>query len=243
MTKNDICDVVMKLFLYADMCKMIHYTTDKNHCHTLSDDTRDDIMKFADDLAEQAFGETGKPDFSDFTLKHDITVTNDISEVCIKCVELVNGLRAKDTSDSIKSLIDDFVGKMKQRTYLATFDGVSGKTLNEAVGRTLRQVLSEMYDNPWDRPDEPCQKRYVEGIATFMNPNDPDDEGEDIAFDGDIEVCGSTSKEWDDIDGYYPDFEVDNEASRDNVWDWVMDHVHPQDPNRTELLDVDFDVR
>lgn len=141
MERKDVCDIVMKLFLYADMCKMIHYSTDKMHCHELCDDVRDTIMKFADDLAEQSFGEIGKPSYSDFTLKHSLQSTKDISQICKKCVGLAYEFKKKGVSDSMKSLIDDFCGDMRQKAYLGTFDNISNTKIDEAVNKIIERLL------------------------------------------------------------------------------------------------------
>lgn len=144
MDKKEIADVVMKLYLYGDMCKMIHYSTDKMHCHTLCDDVRDIITEFADELAEKGFGHTGKPDFSDFSLKLSINNSNDIATVCKNAVELVENLRLNVDTDKysgIVSIIDDFKADMAQKVYLATFDNVSDKHLDETVSRVLHKYI------------------------------------------------------------------------------------------------------
>ena len=64
--QQEVCDIIMKLYMYADVTKMVHYSTDKNHAHELCDIIRDNILDFADELAEQFFGYSGKPSFSDF---------------------------------------------------------------------------------------------------------------------------------------------------------------------------------
>jgi len=145
MDKKKIADVVMKLFLYGDVCKMIHYSTPKMHCHKLCDEVRDSITTFADDLAEKGFGITGKPEFGDFSLKLNITVSNDIAVVCQNVVHLVDELR-KDIADDdnwsgIVSIIDDFKAEMSQKIYLANFDDVSTKRLEEVIRRVIKKVL------------------------------------------------------------------------------------------------------
>jgi DNA-binding ferritin-like protein len=140
MEKKEIADLVMGLFVYADVCKMIHYTTEQMHCHTLCDDVRDTIMEFADELAEKAFGHTGKPSFEDFSMKLTVKKTQDIAEVCNKCIELVEGLRKTvaddDTYSGIVSIIDDFKSDMAQKIYLATFDDVEKDAkVNEEVDK------------------------------------------------------------------------------------------------------------
>lgn len=126
---EDICNLVFSLYLYADMTKMIHYSTDSNHCHILCDEVRDDIISFADDLAEQYFGYHGKPSFSDMSLQHDVKTIDNIGEICKTVASMTDSLRKQCQNDSklqnIVSLIDDFKGKMEQKMFLATFDKVS----------------------------------------------------------------------------------------------------------------------
>ena len=126
---NDICDMIFRLYLYADMTKMIHYSTGSQHCHTLCDDVREKILEFTDELAEQYFGYHGKPSFSDFSLQHDVKTTSDIGELCKTVAEMTDNLRNKCESNSklqnIVSLIDDFKGDMMKLMFIATFDKVS----------------------------------------------------------------------------------------------------------------------
>lgn len=149
MEKNKIADIVMKLFLYGDMCKMIHYSTEKMHCHKLCDEVRDTITEFADELAEKSFGITGKPDFSDFSLKLAVKSSNDIAVICKNVVDLVEDLRQEiDGNDvyagsGIVSIIDDFKSDMAQKIYLANFDNVSTERLNEYVKKALNKVIRE----------------------------------------------------------------------------------------------------
>lgn len=148
MEKNKIADIVMKLFLYGDMCKMIHYSTEKMHCHKLCDEVRDCINDFADDLAEKGFGITGKPEFSDFSLKLSVSSSDDIAVICKNCVDLVEDLRQEiDGSDvyagsGIVSIIDDFKSDMAQKIYLANFDNVSNEKLNECITKAINKVLN-----------------------------------------------------------------------------------------------------
>ncbi len=147
MEKNKIADIVMKLFLYGDMCKMIHYSTEKMHGHKLCDEVRDTITEFADDLAEKGFGHTGKPDFSDFSLKLSLNSSNDIAVICKNAVKLVEDLRKEiednDEYSGIVSIIDDFKSDMAQKIYLANFDNVSTERLNECVKKALNKVIRE----------------------------------------------------------------------------------------------------
>lgn len=127
--KKEICDILMKLYMYADITKMVHYTTDKNHAHELCDTIRDHITSFADDLAEQYFGYEGKPQFNDFTFNQRINKVEDLGKLCQIVSDLLNELRSKCEKNTklsnIVSLIDDFKGDLSKDAFLATFDKVS----------------------------------------------------------------------------------------------------------------------
>lgn len=130
---HDICDVIFKLYLYSDVTKMIHYSTDSNHEHELADRVRDTILIFVDDLAEQTFGFFGKPSFSDMSIKQDITIEKDLNKLCQKCIDTVLPLRTvfkeMDRLSGIVSLIEDFTAKLGQMAFLGTFDKVSNYKL------------------------------------------------------------------------------------------------------------------
>lgn len=140
----NVTDEIMKLYLYGDVCKMIHYSTDKMHCHKLCDDVRDSINTFADNFAEQIFGYIGKPRFDEFSLKHSISFTNDISDICQQCIDIANGIRSmceRNKYNGLISLIDDFVGEQTQFVYLATFDKVSNKKIQECAKKVIKKYL------------------------------------------------------------------------------------------------------
>ena len=80
MSFQETCDIIFKLYLYADTAKMIHYTIDSMHGHELADDVRDTIIDFADDLAEQYFGYYGKPRFSQLSINQEIKIDEDINK-------------------------------------------------------------------------------------------------------------------------------------------------------------------
>lgn len=126
---NYICDLIFRLYLYADMTKMIHYSTEKMHAHTLCDTIRDSILEFADSLAEQYFGYHGKPAFSDMTLEHEIQYTDDLGKLCKTVADMTDSMRKKLENEpklqNLVSLIDDFKGDMEKNMFLATFDKVS----------------------------------------------------------------------------------------------------------------------
>lgn len=131
----EICDIIFKLYLYADNTKMIHYYTDRNHEHELADKVRDTILTFVDDLAEQTFGYYGKPSFNDMSLKQDISIEKDLNKICQKCIDTVNPIRTSfmknDKLSGIVSLIDDFKGELGQMAFLGTFDKVSNYKLEK----------------------------------------------------------------------------------------------------------------
>lgn len=135
MNINEICDVVFRLFLYADNTKMIHYSTESNHEHELCDRVREIILDFVDDLAEQTFGYYGKPSFNDMSLKHDISIERNLNKLCQKCIDTVTPLRTAFNKNEklagIVSLIDDFTGDMGQMAFLGTFDRVSNYKLQK----------------------------------------------------------------------------------------------------------------
>lgn len=130
-----ICDSIFRLYLYADVCKMIHYSTVSNHEHELSDKIRDVIIDFTDDIAESTFGFYGKPKFSDMNIKVDIQSTNDLGKLCQHIVNVVEPMRKEflknEKLSGLVSLIDDFKTEMSKSVFLATFDKVSNYTMSK----------------------------------------------------------------------------------------------------------------
>lgn len=124
-----ICNSIFKLYLYADNCKMIHYSTDSNHEHELADKVRGCIEEFADSLAESTFGYYGKPKFNDLSVNQDISTTNDLGRLCQSAVDIAEAIRSdfnkNEKLSGIVSLIDDFKKEMSKNVFLATFDKVS----------------------------------------------------------------------------------------------------------------------
>ena len=135
MRMYEICDIIFKLYLYADNTKMIHYYTDSNHEHELADKVRDTILSFVDDLAEQTFGYFGKPSFGDMSLKQDISIERDLNKICQKCIDIVaplySSFNKNEKLSGIISLIDDFKGELGQMAFLGTFDKVSNYKLEK----------------------------------------------------------------------------------------------------------------
>lgn len=135
MSFQETCDIIFKLYLYADTAKMIHYTIDSMHGHELADDVRGCIIDFADELAEQYFGYYGRPRFTQLSIKHDIKIEEDINKLCQNCVDLVEPVRSECEKNSklsgIVSLVDGFKEKMSKLVFLGTFDKVSNIKLNK----------------------------------------------------------------------------------------------------------------
>lgn len=133
MVYKAICDSIFRLYLYANACKMIHYSTDSNHEHELSDAIRNNIIDFADELAESTFGYYGKPKFSELTVNLDIQITNDLGKLCQNVINVVEPLRKdfqkNEKLSGIVSLIDDFKSSMSKNAFLATFDKVCKYTI------------------------------------------------------------------------------------------------------------------
>ena len=133
MSFQEMCDIIFKLYLYADTAKMIHYTINSMHGHELADDVRDTIIEFADDLAEQYFGYYGKPRIGQLSIKHDIKIEEDINKLCQNCIDTVEIVRSECEKNAklsgIVSLIDSFKEKMSKLVFLGTFDKVSNAKL------------------------------------------------------------------------------------------------------------------
>lgn len=127
MSREDVCKTIFDLYAYADAFKMIHYSCEKNHTHQLSDDIRNTILTFTDELAEQCFGDfVGKPTYSEMKLSTDIQTSDEIDKLIdntVKAVEdLYNAVQKDSKMSGTVSLIDDFKGAMAKYTFLDTFD-------------------------------------------------------------------------------------------------------------------------
>ena len=135
MSFQETCDVIFKLYLYADTAKMIHYSIDSMHGHELADEVRDCIIDFADELAEQYFGYYGKPSFNQLSIKHDIKIDDDLNKLCKNCLDTVEIVRTEanksDKLSGIVSLVDGFKEKMSKLVFLGTFDKVSNIKLGK----------------------------------------------------------------------------------------------------------------
>lgn len=131
MNFQTICDIIFKLYLYADAFKMIHYCTEltSGFAHGKCDEIRVLITIFADDLAEQYFGYAGRPDFDQLSLKQDINTSDDPGKLCGSVQKLVDPVwdyvSKKPELSNLVSLIDDFKGKLNKYAFLFTFDKVS----------------------------------------------------------------------------------------------------------------------
>ena len=135
MSFQETCDIIFKLYLYADTAKMIHYTIDNMHGHELADEVRDTIIDFADDLAEEYFGYYGKPRFGQLSINQEIKIDEDINKLCKNCVDTVEIIRTECEKNSklsgIVSLIDSFKENMSKLVFLGTFDKVSNAKLGK----------------------------------------------------------------------------------------------------------------
>lgn len=135
MSFQETCDIIFKLYLYADTAKMIHYSIDSMHGHELADEIRDAIIDFADELAEQYFGYYGKPNFNQLSIKHDIKIDEDLGKLCQNCLDTVEIVRTECNKvpklSGIVSLVDDFKEKMSKFVFLGTFDKVSNIKLGK----------------------------------------------------------------------------------------------------------------
>lgn len=135
MSYQETCDIIFKLYLYADAAKMIHYTIDSMHGHELADDVRDCINEFADELAEQYFGYYGRPRFGQLSIDHEIKVDEDINRLCQNCIDTVEVVRTEcektQKLSGIVSLVDGFKEKMSKLVFLGTFDKVSSTKLKK----------------------------------------------------------------------------------------------------------------
>lgn len=120
---------IMEMFLYADLLKAIHYSTEKHWGHELCDESQSKIREYIDELAEQVYGYYGKPKFSDFTLKHDIYYEDSLPKLYGRIMDILTTIKKEiktieKLSGSV-SLIDDFMGYLNQAVYLASFDKFS----------------------------------------------------------------------------------------------------------------------
>lgn len=135
MNFQETCDIIFKLYLYADTAKMIHYSIESMHGHELADEVRDCIIDFADELAEQYFGYYGKPRFEQLSIKHDIKIEDDLNKLCQNCLDTVEVVRSEcqknDKLSGIVSLVDGFKEKMSKLVFLGTFDKVSSINLSK----------------------------------------------------------------------------------------------------------------
>lgn len=126
---KNVYDAIFRLYLYADTCKIIHYTCDKNHAHELADEIRNSILEFVDELAEQFFGYNGKPNKSELTVKLDVKEEDSLDAICQDVMDVVEPLRTEFNKNpklsNLVSLIDDFKGSMNKCKFLATFDHLS----------------------------------------------------------------------------------------------------------------------
>lgn len=135
MSYQETCDLIFKLYLYADTAKMIHYSIESMHGHELADEVRDTIVEFADELAEQYFGYYGRPRFGQLSINHEIKIDEDINKLCQNCLDAVEIVRSESEKtpklSGLVSLVDGFKEKMSKLVFLGTFDKVSNTKLGK----------------------------------------------------------------------------------------------------------------
>lgn len=135
MNVKSFCDNIMRLYLYADMTKMIHYDIESGYGHELCDSTRDIITDYADKIAEIYFGYYGKPKFTDFKINVNVYTENDLGKLLGRVSDIVIAIK-KDVTDITKlsgliSTIDDFIADISQKVFQCNFDKVSAYKLEE----------------------------------------------------------------------------------------------------------------
>lgn len=192
MKYGDLCGCIVRFQLYADSCKMIHYTCQESHIHELSDKLRDTILEFSDSFAEQSFGLFGKPEMNDFNCVNSLKIEtiNTLSGICKKCTDLAEGIRdtmsSSKKANSILSLIDDFCGDLAQINFLATFDTHTNSKLTEASIKDYLTAgaigLSSMLGSCSDNSAENCESNVEYAISEdeitdfiISNGGDPED--------------------------------------------------------------------
>lgn len=126
MDTKKLCKAVFMLYKYAIMTKRVHYSTDGNHEHELCDVVMSDIIEFADSIAESGFGHYGKPSVGDMSVKIKVDERDTLEEMCKDVIDIATQLRDAFDSESdsslqsLVSIVDDFVGKMKKDIFLGT---------------------------------------------------------------------------------------------------------------------------
>lgn len=92
---KNFCDSIMRMYLYADMIKAIHLSTEIYWEHSLCDDAQDKIRDKIDELAEQIYGYYGKPKFTDFKLDLDIYYENDLAKLFGRIMGILAPIRTE----------------------------------------------------------------------------------------------------------------------------------------------------
>lgn len=134
MNIKNFCDSIMRMYLYADMIKAIHLSTDIHWEHEFCDQAQDKIRDYIDQLCEQVFGYYGKPKFSDFKLNIDIPSEDNLAKLFNRIMDIIAPLRTEfskiDKLSGTISLIDDFKGTLTQFVYMCSFDKISNFKIN-----------------------------------------------------------------------------------------------------------------
>lgn len=137
MDLKSFCDSIMRLYLYADMAKGIHYTTEIHWAHEHADDIIDMIRENTDKIAEQVYGYYGRPKFSDFDLKADVYSEEDLGRLLGRCMDVLESMRQEFEKipklSGTVSAIDDFKGDITQYIYLANFQKISNYKAEDSL--------------------------------------------------------------------------------------------------------------
>lgn len=134
---KNFCDSIMRMYLYADMIKAIHLSTEIYWEHSLCDDAQDKIRDKIDELAEQIYGYYGKPKFTDFKLDLDIYYENDLAKLFGCIMDILAPIRTEcdkvEKLSGVVSLIDDFKGELTQLVYMCSFDKISNYKMENSI--------------------------------------------------------------------------------------------------------------
>lgn len=137
MNIKSFCDSIMRLYLYADMIKAIHLSTDIYWEHEFCDESQSKIRDYIDELAEQVFGYYGKPSFTDFKLDLNVYYENDLAKLFGRVMDIIAPIRDDvekiDKLSGTVSLLDDFKGSLTQMVYMCSFDKISNYKMEDKV--------------------------------------------------------------------------------------------------------------
>lgn len=131
-SERQISEAVTRVYLYALNTKFIHYSTKRSHMHQLTDEAYWALQHFADNFAEAAYGIIGKPPYNIFSVKTEISQSNDLRNICTNVKGVLTPIRTKiakeEEKSGIVSMIDDVFAKLDRITFLCTFDKIAEPT-------------------------------------------------------------------------------------------------------------------